>query len=63
MKYLTIYKDAYGKPRAYGASPSIIDSQAIAKLELEAYRQESSYTPDQEPFTGETKLMEGTESK
>ena len=48
-KWMAIYMDATGLPRAWGLSPNKDDAEAIAKLELEAYRDE--HHDRQEPFT------------
>lgn len=36
--YLAMYLDPQGLPRAYGKAPDAIDAQAIAQIELDAYR-------------------------
>jgi hypothetical protein len=48
-RYTAIWRDATGIPRAYGHSDCIIDAQAIAIIELEAYKDE--HFDRQEPFT------------
>lgn len=56
MIHMAMFKDRDGLPRAYGVSTFVDDAVAIAKLELEAYRDEHN-TRDQEPFTLETQLI------
>ena len=37
-QYLAMLKDPEGIPRAWGRAPGAIEAEAIAKIELEAYR-------------------------
>lgn len=54
-RYLAMFKDATGLPRAWAVAPDRIDAEASAKLELEAYRDEHS--DRQEPFTLTVKIL------
>jgi hypothetical protein len=47
-RWLAMYVDATGLPRAYGVSPDKTEAAGIAKIELEAYREE--HADRQEPF-------------
>jgi len=37
-QYLAMFKDPEGIPRAWGRAPGAIEAEALAKIELEAYR-------------------------
>ena len=55
-RWMAFYLDATARPRAWGIAPSRQDAIAIAKIELEAYR--DKHFDRQEPFTLKTKRID-----
>jgi hypothetical protein len=60
-QWVAMYLDATGLPRAWGAAPTKTDAEAIAKIELEAYRE--THSDRQEPFTLKMTTSEKGERK
>jgi hypothetical protein len=55
-RYVAIYKDSQGMPRAWARSNDRIQAEAAAKLELEAYRDEKAALGD--PLATDTFTLE-----
>lgn len=60
MRYLVMFKDPEGLPRAWGSGPTVVSARAVADQHLAAYREEKRELEDllaYAEFTEEVKRL------